>query len=59
MYIANVTDDDMSLRDCVDEDKLIEMSPLTIIIISIIPCLLSLNCGLSFLICNIIKFFKK
>ena len=53
MYIANVTDDDMSQCDC------IEISPLSIIIISIIPCLLSLFCGVSFLICNIIKFFEK
>ena len=54
MYIANVTgEDDKHQCDC------IEISPLTIIIISIIPCLLSLICGVSFLICNIIKFFKK
>ena len=55
MYIANVTDDDDDMSQC----DCIEKSPLTIIIISIIPCLLSLICEVSFLIFNIIKFFKK
>ena len=58
MYIINITDDNMILSNCTDENSLIEISPLIIIII-IIPCALSLICGLLFLICSFIKFFKK
>ena len=59
MNIINITDDNMILSNCTDENSLIELSPLVIIIITIIPCALSLICGLLFLICSFIKFFKK
>ena len=59
MNIINITDDNMILSNCTDENSLIEISPLIIIIITIIPCALSLICGLLFLICSFIKFFKK
>ena len=58
MNIINITDDNMILSNCTDENSLIEISPLIIIIITIIPCALSLICGLLFLICSFIKFFK-
>ena len=59
MNIINITDDNIILSNCTDENSLIEISPLIIIIITIIPCALSLLCGLLFLICSFIKFFKK
>ena len=59
MNIINTTDDNMILSNCTDENSLIEISPLIIIIITIIPCALSLICGLLFLICSFIKSFKK
>ena len=59
MNIINITDDKMILSNCTDENSLIEISPLNIIIITNIPCALSLICGLLFLICSFIKFFKK
>ena len=59
MNIINITDDNMILSNCTDENSLIEISPLIIIMITIIPCALSLICGLLFLICSFIKFFKK
>ena len=55
MNIINITDDDMSLCNCTDESSLIEISPLFIIIITIIPCVLSLICCLSFLSYGFIK----
>ena len=57
MNIINITDDNIILSNCTDENSLIEISPLIIIIITIIPCALSLLCGLLFLICSFIKFF--
>ena len=61
MNITEIIDDNnnMSLCNCTDENSLIEISLLLIIIITIIACAISLICGLSFLICSIIKFFKK
>ena len=59
MKIINITDDNMILSNCTDENSLIEISPLIIITITIIPCALSLICGLLFLICSFIKFFIK
>ena len=60
MNITEITDDNMSLCNCTndDNDMILEILPL-ILIISIIPCTLSLLCVISFLICNFIKFFKK
>ena len=63
MNIINITEDNdnMSLCNCTNDDNnmMIEIAPLYIIIISIIPCALSIIFGLSLLICNFIKFFKK
>ena len=58
MNITEVMDDN-KLCNCTDENSFIEISPLFIFIITIIPCGLSLICGLFFLICTIIKIFKK
>ena len=55
MDITNITDDNMSISNCTDENSLIEISPLIIIIISIIPCALSIICCLSFLSYGFIK----
>ena len=54
----------MNITEIIDDDNdnnniIIEISPIFIIIMMIFPCALSLICGLSFFICNIIKFFKK
>ena len=49
MDITNITDDNMSISNCTDDNSLIEISPLIIIIISIIPRALSIICCLSFL----------
>ena len=59
MNITEIIDDNTSLYNYTDENSLIEISPLIIIIISIIPCALSLICGVSFSVCSFIKFFKK
>ena len=59
MNIINITDDNMTISNCTDENSLIEISPLIIIIISIIPCFLSMICGVIFTICTFIKLFKK
>ena len=50
MNITEVIDENISLCNCTDNnnDLILEISPLTIFIISIIPCLLSLFCGLIF-----------
>ena len=55
MNITEITDDNMSISNCTDENSLIEISPLIIIIISIIPCALSIICCLSFLSYGFIK----
>ena len=55
MDIINITDDNISLCYCTDENSLIEISPLFIIIISIIPCALSIICCFSFLSYGFIK----
>ena len=59
MNIINITDDN-DICNCTDEkNTVIEISPLIIIIISIIPCFLSVICGVIIMICNFIKFIKK
>ena len=61
MNIINITDD-YDICNCTNESDnamVIEISPLYIIIILITPCAIMIICGLSFLICNFIKFFKK
>ena len=59
MNITEIIDDDnnnMSSRNCTDnENSFIEISPLFIIIISVIPCALSLICCISFLSYGFIK----
>ena len=55
MNIINITDDNMILSNCTDENSWIEISPLIIIIITIIPCALSIICCLSFLLYGFIK----
>ena len=57
MNITEIIDDNnnMSICNCTDENSLIEISPLFIIIISIIPCALSIICCISFLSYGFIK----
>ena len=59
MDIINITDENISLCKCTDDNTLIEISPLIIIIISIIPCFLSIICCVSFMIYSFIKLIKK
>ena len=48
MNITEITDDNMSLCNCTDDDNMtLEISPL-FIIISIIPCFLTIICCLSY-----------
>ena len=56
MNITEITDDDnMSLCNCTDDDDMmLEISPL-FLIISIIPCALSIICCLSFLSYGFVK----
>ena len=56
MNITEITDDNMSLCNCTndDNDMILEISPL-FLIISIIPCALSIICCLSFLSYGFIK----
>ena len=57
MNIINITDDNMALCNCTDDDDditTIELSPL-FLIIAIIPCALSIICCLSFLSYGFIK----
>ena len=59
MNITEITDDN-DVCNCTDEkNAVIEISPLIIIIISIIPCFLSIICCLSFIIYSFIKLIKK
>ena len=57
MNITEITDDNTSICNCTndDNDMILEISPLFIIIISIIPCALSIICCLSFLSYGFIK----
>ena len=55
MDIINITDDNISTHNCTD----IEISPLFIIIITIIPCFISIICCMSFMIHSFIKLIKK
>ena len=59
MNIINITDNNVTVSNCTDQTSLIEISPLIVTIITIIPCTLSLICVISFLVCSFIKFFKK
>ena len=57
MNITEIIDDNMSICNCTndnDNDMTIEISPL-FLIISIIPCALSIICCLSFLSYSFIK----
>ena len=58
MNITEINNDDnMTLCNCTNDydDKILEISPLFIIIISIIPCALSIICCISFLSYGFIK----
>ena len=59
MSIINITDDNDNCNCTENDNTIIEMSPLFIIIISIIPCFLSILCCVSFMICSFIKLIKK
>ena len=58
MNITEITDDNMSLCNCTDDDDsmMLEISPL-FLIIAIKPCALSTICCLSFLSYGFIKVF--
>ena len=60
MNTTNITDDNMSLCNCTnaDNDMILEISPL-FLIITIIPCFLSMICGVTFMIHSFIKLIKK
>ena len=57
MNVTEIIDDNnnMSICNCTEENSLIEISPLFIIIISIIPCALLIICCISFLSYGFIK----
>ena len=55
MNITNITDDDTTTND---ENIILEISPL-FLILSIIPCFLSIICCVSFMIYSFIKLIKK
>ena len=58
MNVTEIVDDNIEICNCTNDDDdfmTIEISPLTVIIISIIPCALSMICCLSFLSYNFIK----
>ena len=56
MNIINITNDNMSLCNCTndDNDMILEISPL-FLLLSIIPCALSIICVISFLSYGFIK----
>ena len=58
MNIINITDDNVICNCTENDNMIIEISPL-IIIISIIPCFLSIKCCVSFMSCSFIKLIKK
>ena len=57
MNITEITDDNMSLCNCTNDDNdimMIQIAPLSLIV-AIIPCLFSIICCLSFLSYGFIK----
>ena len=59
MNIINITNDN-DICNCTEKDNtLIEISPLIIIVLSTIPCFLSILCCVSFMIYSFIKLIKK
>ena len=56
MNIISITDDNMTTNNCTNEDNdmILEISPL-FLILSIIPCALSIICGFLFLSYGFIK----
>ena len=58
MYIADITDDNISINNCTNNDSdnniVLEISPL-LTLITIIPCGASLVCLLSFMVYTIVK----
>ena len=59
MNITEITDDNMSLCNCTNDnnDMILEISPL-FLIIAIIPCFLSIMCGVTFMICSFLNCLK-
>ena len=59
MDITNITDDNDICNCSGNDNMIIEISHFIIIIISIIPCFLSIICCVSFMMCGLIKLIKK
>ena len=59
MNIINITDDNDICKSTENDNMITEISPFIVIIISIIPCFLSIICCVSFMICSFIKLIKK
>ena len=63
MNITDIVDDNSSLCNCTDDDNnnmILEISPILIIIVSIIPCFISILCMITVMLYTTIKtFFKK
>ena len=57
MNVTNITDDNMPLCNCTDDDNnmIIEISPILIIILTIVPCGLSFLCLISISIYTLVK----
>ena len=57
MYIANITDENISINSCTDDSDnniVLEISPL-LILITIVPCGASLVCLISFMVYTLVK----
>ena len=59
MNIVNITEDNNIYNCTRDENSILEISPFIIIIISIIPCFISIICCIFFMIYSFIKIIKK
>ena len=58
MNIINITDDENNICNCTENnDMILDIVPY-IVIISIIPCFLSIICCISFMIYSFIKLIK-
>ena len=57
MNITEIVDDSIPICNCTNDDNnnMIEISPLYLLIVTLIPCALSIICCLSFLSCSFIK----
>ena len=57
MYIANITDENISINSCTDDSDnniVLEISPL-LTLITIVPCGASLVCLISFMVYTLVK----